>query len=401
MPTFEERFRELRGDPELGKYQTEAESLRKEIERLQKQAGTYNANRDNTTTEVLLDFYRFTRGESHPIEEEYGRAVKILEGKEHIKPEGDVIHILREMDTSNRGGLFLSALLNCTDMDTLVIEYFPRLQNIGYRIKEGKTLILGERTFAEDVGEEGEGVILSWGNVKHLGKNARSGFQGNWGYAGEFAEGASGGVQVNWDYAGGFGKETEGGIQVNCGSAKDFADYAKGGVQVNWGVANYLGHRAEDGIQVNRAYVINMFHETEGGIQVNVGKVIIYPEMRKKKVKEMDTKLDLDIPGLGSELPTPTNPYPKLSRKTKPVFPPTYTWRSVPIPSDGTRVEYNPEKPGRYKALNQAVEETAFLSKLKTASREEILEAIAQFDSISFIKRVEEGVKHLRTKEKE
>ncbi len=133
------------------------------------------------------------------VESLYNETCKFFEDKQELKPDGKaVLEMLKARTEPLDGtGLYLSALLNCTGLDEFVIEDFPELDKIGYRIKPGKVLVLDKGAKAHSVGDYAQGDVLNWGEAERMASHAQGGFQGNWGEVESMADYAQGGVQID------------------------------------------------------------------------------------------------------------------------------------------------------------------------------------------------------------
>ncbi len=101
----------------------------------------------------------------------YDRAKKLFEGKEKLKPdEKSVKKILEEItkhSSENRHffetGAFLSAMQNMIDLEVLTINEKLKVFHIGTNLKDGKTLVLGPKFYANYIGAGCKGNILNYG----------------------------------------------------------------------------------------------------------------------------------------------------------------------------------------------------------------------------------------------
>lgn len=148
------------------------------------------------------------------VEHIYECALKIFEGKEHIKLDHkqspDILDTLSRTQSNDGTGLFLSALLNKTSMEALVVDDFAHLIQLGYKLDTKKTLVVGKNVFlsaTEYVGKFAEGNILNYTNYYcYLSNKAKSGIHINNG-------------RSAWN----FGKEAEAGMFIdNLGDFSDF-----------------------------------------------------------------------------------------------------------------------------------------------------------------------------------
>ena len=227
----------------------------------------------------------------------YREACRIFDGFEDFNPEAEeVIKVLRGKGSLEGKGIYLSALLNETALDTLILDEFPEHEIIGYSIAKGKTLVLGSGAKAGDVGVFGEGNVLNWGEVNRLALYARGGFQGNWGKARNFAEKTRGGFQGNWGEAERMAGNVEGGFQGNWGEVKNyFALSAEGGFQGNWGDLN---PKVRESVFVNwGARIINSINLGEVGLGkiggvIETRPLISYNARAEEALQQLSEKMD-------------------------------------------------------------------------------------------------------------
>ncbi len=124
---------------------------------------------------------------------------------------------------TSHAGLFLSALLNETDLESMAVDWYPaQLWGLGYRLKDGKTVVVCPDGRLGDLGEKAEGgVTLVYGEVMR------------W-----LAQKASGGLHIN---LGERSRHTSGEWNIDIG------ERSSGGIHINFGVCGKMGQNAANG----------------------------------------------------------------------------------------------------------------------------------------------------------
>ena len=168
----------------------------------------------------------------------YDSAVEIL-GKVKVSFRSvDLEEILNKIPFEDKAsGLFLSALHNTTDIETL--DGIFKYHITGYRLAEGKNIICREGS-----------------KIEYLARYAVGGYIENHGTVDWMADCASGGMQVNH------------------GTVDWMASFSSGGVQVNNGTVHFMAYSSSGGMSVNHGTVEWMALSASGGMQVNFGKAI-------------------------------------------------------------------------------------------------------------------------------
>lgn len=133
----------------------------------------------------------------------YENAEKLFLGKENLQIKDDEIKYLLnaiKIHTypNDRTGLFLSALHNKTLTDILFIDEFKD-EWFGYKLGEGKTLVIGSKTKAGLLGKLAKGNIINYGDISMCGYDSFKGLQINFGDIWKQGLRSSGGVQINYN----------------------------------------------------------------------------------------------------------------------------------------------------------------------------------------------------------
>ncbi len=158
--------------------------------------------------------------------------------------DGELEAIISETIPHKHSGLFLSALLNSTDLQMLNCMFPVKNFYLGYKLAPGKFL----------VAEKGSECIM-------LGYRAAGGVLANLGTAYSFAQLASGGTQVNYATAEDMAIGVTGGNQINfenviavgsdVGIVRAFAEEASGGFQANYyGIMGDFAWNATGGLHI-------------------------------------------------------------------------------------------------------------------------------------------------------
>jgi len=201
----------------------------------------------------------------------------------NVKPDGldSILSQIKDEDTE-ASGLYLSALLNATDLPEL--EGIFNHKTLGYKLAPGKTLIVREGSQIDVLGFLGQGTLINFGEASLMAGMADGGIQANYGLVRlMFASMTQSGVYINFgnfddssrkrkpSYAGGMG-DTASGVQLNYGYGKRFAVSAFKGVQINFGDVESMSHGAYGALQINYGNVRGMMNNNViGGTQINMG----------------------------------------------------------------------------------------------------------------------------------
>lgn len=167
----------------------------------------------------------------------YTEACRLVKASELKELEGrEAVSVLREYSKRlDMSGLFLSAALNETAIDTLPVADFPKLASIGYRLKEGKTVITAEGTEALFAGEKSGGTVLNFGFAQDLCADCVDGFIGNFGRSQSMGYAAKKAFACNWGGCNGLGTMSEKTANVNFGAAGSLGFLSRMGVNINCG----------------------------------------------------------------------------------------------------------------------------------------------------------------------
>jgi len=171
--------------------------------------------------------------------------------------------------------LYLSAVLNETDAEKFTAR---KRHGMGYRLKKGKTLEIGQlkkKPFNFGGGEvafgrKGDGgTVINYGEIIEVGEKANLIFK-NYGKAHEVGVGAPDGEWINYAQIGGvMGNFAPGGVWLNKGNAHMMGTYALGGVWLNHNKATQsIGGSASGGVFLNFGEALHMGHAAEGGVFV-------------------------------------------------------------------------------------------------------------------------------------
>lgn len=262
-----ERYGDLRGPERKGRIKAEAEPLKIVVSLYQ----VYRPVADRIILEKK-DWYHYRS----MVESLYGEACELFRHYSDMDAGWGAAGVLAEKAWPKDGtGMLLSALLNSTGTEGLVVERFPELDMIGYRIKGGRTLVLREGTQALSAGREGRGVVLNWGECRMMGLWQEGGFQANFGSTDFLAHSAKAGVAVNWGFAKNMAYSVKGGMQANFLEVDEMGYGADDGLQVNFGHATNMASNAMKGLQLNYGRIGASLsrYAKEGSIQINFGKV--------------------------------------------------------------------------------------------------------------------------------
>lgn len=138
-----------------------------------------------------------------------------------------------ETDDSNASGIYLSALLNETDIGEMASVLKHTIA--GYRLGKERTLIALQGSDVADLGTHADGNIVNYGRVVNMSSDISSGVHLNFGYARFMARYALGGVLMNFGEVRSIPHWVNGGISLNFGEAHEINHPLQGGVQMNFG----------------------------------------------------------------------------------------------------------------------------------------------------------------------
>ncbi len=119
----------------------------------------------------------------YPSDKIFSVANDMLKGKESLKLNDDSVkEILKEIGKLEENyfylaGAFLSAMHNAIDLKVLTINEKTRVFQIGKKLKQGKTLVLGHDFTANYIGYESEGNILNYGAGGNFAPYAKGGIK--------------------------------------------------------------------------------------------------------------------------------------------------------------------------------------------------------------------------------
>lgn len=189
--------------------------------------------------------------------------LKIFNGKEKLKPDAkqieEIVEELRKKAKEVDGtGIFLSTLVNQTKINTLYINEFPKLDQLGYLLKKNKTIILGPKNYTYYLGTFAQGNTINKGTTRYQGI------------------------------------EADGGNHINLGKTRQ-GNYADGGNYINKGMARQQGDATGGGNYINQETATTQGIYTSKGNHINLktveckGKSVIDLSKKRSKLK---TKLE-------------------------------------------------------------------------------------------------------------
>jgi len=253
--------------------------------------------------------------ELNECENLYQEAVKLLspyaEVFRNVK-QRDLDNILAEVkdSESSASGLYLSALLNVTNLQQLDSRFNHEI--LGYRLAPGKTLILREWSKVCELGRNAQGNIVNFGATDYMAQNVEKGIQINYGSVSKVMGFQSGGgIQINYNLVNDLAFSAGNGIQINVGKVEMMANGVYGGVQINTGnVGNSMAVYPQDKcVQVNWGKINAVMGSNEINLQqfnfgeANIDETISYNDSRKKvnpllglletKIREIELFKDL------------------------------------------------------------------------------------------------------------
>src|SRR3989338_2472576 len=146
-------------------------------------------------------------------------------------------------------GAFITAAFNLSGLAKLVDTGH---EGIGYRLAEGKQLIVNNKNRLFFAGDYAKGDIALLGDGV------------------EFAKYSQGGVQISWeDISSGAAISSVGGIKINCGQSHRFGEIAKGCFLVSYAQVGYFGTLAEDTVSLNYGEAKSFGYDAKGGFRIN------------------------------------------------------------------------------------------------------------------------------------
>jgi len=123
-----------------------------------------------------------------------------------------ILSTVKDSDTEV-SGLYLSAMLNSTDLEEL--DGVFNFTFLGYKLAADKKLIVREGSNVLYLGTLSQGLLINYGNAEHIALHAIGGLHVNFGKVYSMASGATGGVQVNLGKANHLGEGAKGGVQLS------------------------------------------------------------------------------------------------------------------------------------------------------------------------------------------
>ncbi len=242
----------------------------------------------------------------------YDEAVRLLQP--HAKAfgsvnSGELEEIIAATIHDEASGLFLSALLNKTDLPMLhgVFPAYSRgngLSLFGYKLAPNKVLVVGEGSSCKSVGDSAAGgVIVFHGMADYLGREAAGGFIANFGAAREMATHAGGrSIQVN--FAKMDGSVVDYGVLFSHPYFNPqnmlFAQGVSGGFYANLGITNYFGLGASGGLLLNCGQVES--YSIDYGLRVSYNRAAGDLVVNKLNVKQIDDSAANPMEALNDEI---------------------------------------------------------------------------------------------------
>lgn len=119
----------------------------------------------------------------------YEQAEKLLKDKQKISfDEKQIKRFINELVKKEHDkmqayidvkGLFLSAIHNCSSIETLVVEEFEKTESLGYKLNSDKKLVIGPKVKCIYLGNNVEGgIVLNYSSkIELFGTNAKGGIQ--------------------------------------------------------------------------------------------------------------------------------------------------------------------------------------------------------------------------------
>lgn len=267
---------------------------------------------------IWLPITKIKSGDLHIYvisEQLYNEAVPLIEPHKklfsNIKADQleTILKNIKPEDT-NASGLFVSAMLNETDLKELDGVFNHEI--LGYRLAPEKTLIVREGSYVSELGLRMQGTLINYGEAETMGTGAENGIQVNYGLVRHhFGLITKGGVQINFgNFRANMAIESVGGVQLNYDEGSIFAVYSRDGMQINFGEVDSMSEGVVGGMQINYNKVIHqMSSEVKGGIQINMGEV--------KEIYSSDESIQHN---LGTVLNDFTAPNKSSMKKDHPLF---------------------------------------------------------------------------------
>jgi len=153
---------------------------------------------------------------------------------------------LREM------GVFISAAFNLSGLAKLVDTGH---EGIGYRLAEGKQLIVNNKNRLVFVGEEAAGDIALLGDAVMFADGSRSGFQVSWGDTSGFANLSTGGIKINCNNSTAFGIRAKGCFLVSYSPVGSFGSLTEEVVLLNYDAARFFGYDTKQVFKFDEGHV--------------------------------------------------------------------------------------------------------------------------------------------------
>ncbi len=218
----------------------------------------------------------------------YEKGLKILEGKEKLKIEKNqtkqILDIIfsKEDEEYVSKEMFLSALINETANDFLIVNKLkskidPRLnyhlEFIGYQLKKGKTLILGQRISSNNAGYRGKGgIIINRGDARNLGSYYLDGILVNL-RRGEdcFSSYSQNTTIINTGMCGAIGNVSKIGLVINLGNTQVLGNESENEVIINLGSTEHFGTGAKNSILINMKDIKNALDKYKTGEKYYLG----------------------------------------------------------------------------------------------------------------------------------
>jgi len=177
-------------------------------------------------------------------------------------------------------GLYLSALLNVTEMDEM--KGIFQLNFLGYKLSKDKKLIVEKGSDIIELGPYSEGDIINHGTSEMMAFSAQGGKQINFGNINDFSSFSIDGIQINFGKCRNMAGVVYRGNQFNFGEAGIMALNSCGGLQVNYDIIEQnMAEYARNGIQVNLGHIksiarleFGMSTGAKAGYQFNFGNVV-------------------------------------------------------------------------------------------------------------------------------
>ncbi len=264
--------------------------------------------------------------------EQFARAEKLIvpHRKDYITDGG-------YFDFHGKAGLFLSALINASNLNRLSGLFNHTI--LGYRLAEGKTLIAEQGSDVTCLAPYARGTIVNMGsaitmaeesedatvmnfdpegredgtNVNDMSPRSSGGVHVNFGKILSVGEEAEGSVIINFWDAGSLGPNSRNSVVLNIQQTGDIAHNANGGVHVNLLYAGQIGEKSEGSVLANYGFPCSVADEAVDGSYFNSGRVFC----RTKKELEEQKKHKPTTEDAVRALLVGTKPYFDEPRDTK------------------------------------------------------------------------------------